>query len=520
VKVSAGGPVADEFRRWTRSLATACLLCTRDGDILAANPAARALLDGDPAGTHLADWVAEPPEHLPPLFADFAASTQRSPARLTLERDGTHLPLRVHGARLPWGDGYRLLLQLTPLSAPGDAFRRLNRELAELRRRQRALARDKARLEELVAEHARRLDRHLRLQGILLETVDEAIVAIDEAGVIRTFNRAAQEIFGYRPEEVIGRNVACLVDPDHAPFHDAYIRRYLDSGEARLIGKGLVEVTARTRDGRLVPVELTLAEAEGEAGRLFVAAMRDISERKRQEALIEAHLHALEKANQELMQFAYVASHDLKAPLRAISNLAEWIEEDLEGRLEAEQKHQFDLLRRRVRRMEALIEGLLQYSRVGRTEGRRERVEVAALLAEVVDSLDPPAGFRVHWEDMPVLHTDRLRLFQVFSNLIGNAVKYHHDPAHGRVEVLAEDLGERVRFTVADDGPGIDPRFHDKVFQVFQTLQARDTMESTGIGLALVKKIVEGEGGTIELQSRAGAGARFRFTWPKGSDTS
>jgi len=182
--------------------------------------------------------------------------------------------------------------------------------------------------------------------------------------------------------------------------------------------------------------------------------MRDISERKRQEALIEAHLHALEKANQELMQFAYVASHDLKAPLRAISNLAEWIEEDLEGCLEAEQKHQFDLLRRRVRRMEALIEGLLQYSRVGRTEGRRERVEVAALLAEVVDS------------------------------------------------------------------PGIDPRFHDKVFQVFQTLQARDTMESTGIGLALVKKIVEGEGGTIELQSRAGAGARFRFTWPKGSDTS
>ena len=518
MRVDGEGPLLDEFHRWTRALATACLLCTRDGDILAANPAARALLQQDPAGTALADWVSEPPERLPGLFAEFAASTQRSPARLTLERGGVLLPLRVHGARLPWGDGHRLLLQLTPLSAPGDAFRRLNRELAELRRRQRALAQDKARLEELVAEHARRLDRHQRLQGILLETVDEAIVAIDEDGTIRTFNRAAQEIFGYRPEEVIGRNVACLVDEDHAPHHDAYIRRYLESGEARLIGKGLVEVTARTRDGRRVPVELTLAEAEGEDGRLFVAAMRDISERKRQEALMAQHVAALEKANQELTQFAYVASHDLKAPLRAISNLAEWIEEDLEGRLEAEQRHQFDLLRRRVKRMEALIEGLLQYSRVGRSEGRREPVAVGELLAEVVESLDPPAGFAVRWGDMPTVHADRLRLFQVFSNLIGNAVKYHHDPAHAHVEIHAEDLGDQVRFTVADDGPGIDPRFHDKVFQIFQTLQARDTFESTGIGLALVKKIVEGEGGTIELQSREGAGARFRFTWPKGSD--
>ncbi len=265
----------------------------------------------------------------------------------------------------------------------------------------------------------------------------------------------------------------------------------------------------------MIPVEISLAEVRGESSLCFVAALRDIRDRRRQEEALRAHMAALERRNRELDHFAYVASHDLKAPLRAIANLASWIEEDLEDRLEGETRRQLELLRGRVQRMEALIDGLLAYSRAGRSAVQPEAVSVEALLAEVVDSLDPPAGMRIEGGDLPTLVTDRLRLSQVLANLVGNAIKYHHDPHHGRVEVSAEDLGDRFRFTVADDGSGIDPRFHERIFQIFQTLQPRDSLESTGIGLALVKKIVEELGGEIELDSAPGEGARFQFTWPK-----
>ncbi|MFN6567855.1 PAS domain S-box protein [Dendronalium sp. ChiSLP03b] len=226
----------------------------------------------------------------------------------------------------------------------------------------------------------------------------------------------------------------------------------------------------------------------------------------------------LQKRNQELDQFAYVASHDLKAPLRAIASLSEWLEEDLAEQLPAENQHQMQLLRGRVRRMEALINGLLEYSRVGRIHTESSLVDVGELLKEVIDSLQPPATFSIEVAPgMPTLFAKRFPLQQVFANLIDNAIK-HHSRTDGRVKISVQDQGRYYKFAVADDGPGIAPEYHEKVFVIFQTLEARDRKENTGIGLAIVKKIVETEGGTIILDSISGAGSTFHFTWPKQPD--
>ncbi|ABA21182.1 PAS/PAC sensor signal transduction histidine kinase [Trichormus variabilis ATCC 29413] len=225
----------------------------------------------------------------------------------------------------------------------------------------------------------------------------------------------------------------------------------------------------------------------------------------------------LQQRNQELDQFAYVASHDLKAPLRAIASLSEWLEEDLADQLPEENQHQMQLLRGRVRRMEALINGLLEYSRIGRVHTELTQVNVDSLLREVIDSLQPPASFQIQIQPkMPTLVTKRVPLQQVFANLIENAIE-HHTGVDGRVKISVRDLGKYYEFSVEDDGPGIPVEYHDKVFVIFQTLEPRDRKENTGIGLAIVKKIVETEGGSINLKPVSGPGSTFRFTWPKRS---
>lgn len=263
--------------------------------------------------------------------------------------------------------------------------------------------------------------------------------------------------------------------------------------------------------------------------REWVGVCTDIQERKTVEEALTVRANelaylttvltqtntALEKRNQELDQFAYVTSHDLKAPLRAIANLSQWIEEDISDCLTDETRHQMDLLRGRVHRMEALINGLLQFSRSGRVTADKSSVSVAALLAEIVDTLAPPPGFSVEIDpNMPTFITERLPLQQVFSNLISNAIKHHSRP-DGKVKVSVQDRGKAYEFSVADDGKGIASEYHEKIFGIFQTLEARDRNENTGIGLAIVKKIVENYGGKIKIESTEGEGATFIFTWNK-----
>ena len=228
-----------------------------------------------------------------------------------------------------------------------------------------------------------------------------------------------------------------------------------------------------------------------------------------------AHLNAeLTRRNQDLDAFAYVASHDLKAPLRGISQLADWIEEDLEGALSEESREYLAKMRGRVKRMQGLIEGILEYSRAGRVALPRETFAVADLLSDVVDLLAPPPGVSLTIApDLPVLTTERLPLQQVFLNLLSNAIKHNSRP-DGHIWVTVRPDGRFVEFAVRDDGPGIDPQYHERIFGIFQTLKSRDDFESTGVGLALIKKIVERQGGRVRVESQPGKGATFLFTWP------
>ncbi|MGB7441416.1 MAG: PAS domain S-box protein [Coleofasciculaceae cyanobacterium] len=268
---------------------------------------------------------------------------------------------------------------------------------------------------------------------------------------------------------------------------------------------------------------------EGQEVLAGMVMTQDITESKQHEAAIEARANELartttmlaqtmailRKKNSELDQFAYIVSHDLKAPLRAIANLSQWIEEDLEDKLTEDTRYQMDLMRGRVHRMEALINGILQYSRVGRVQSKLELVDVEILLKEIIELLTQPPEFTIKvMPGMPTLRTDRLLLEQVFTNLISNAIK-HCKKSHGQVIISCQEKQDFYEFSVADNGTGIATEFHDKIFVMFQTLESRDTMENTGVGLAIVKKIIEEQGGTIYVESQPDQGAKFHFTWSK-----
>jgi signal transduction histidine kinase len=225
-------------------------------------------------------------------------------------------------------------------------------------------------------------------------------------------------------------------------------------------------------------------------------------------------LEQAERSARDLEQFAYMASHDLKAPLRGIAHLAVWIREDLGEQIAPSVAENLALLQGRVVRMEALINGLLEYARAGRSPRVVEQVDTHALVSETVELLSLGDGAAVQIADpMPVLLTLRAPLQQVWMNLLSNAFK-HGGP---KVECAAADFGEQWCFSVRDHGPGIPDRYHERAFALFQTLSPRDRVEGAGIGLAIVRKLVEAEGGKVWIEGEPDAGAKFCFTWPKRS---
>ncbi|MEO0645551.1 MAG: ATP-binding protein [Cyanobacteria bacterium J06650_10] len=257
-------------------------------------------------------------------------------------------------------------------------------------------------------------------------------------------------------------------------------------------------------------VQLAIAIQQNE----FIAALES-----RAQALttankrISATARLLKERNRELDEFAYIASHDLRAPLRAVSNLAAWIEEDIADQIPDENKQQLRLIRTRAQRLDNFINGLLDYSRAGRESLEPELVPLHLLIEEVVTSLAPPEAFRVTWPSkLPTIKTYKLLLQQVLSNLISNAIKYH-DKESGTVNLSIQQQADKLLFSITDDGPGIDPTYHQQIFGIFKTLNSRDDVESTGIGLSIVKKIVERQQGELSVESALGKGSTFSFTW-------
>lgn len=231
--------------------------------------------------------------------------------------------------------------------------------------------------------------------------------------------------------------------------------------------------------------------------------------------VLSENIALLKRKNEELDQFAHIVSHDLKAPLRGIDNVVTWIEEDHGDELSPKVKEYIGLIRGRLVRSENLIGGILSYARVGREQPEKEVVDLNQLLSDVLENMPVRIGIKVELpKNLPAIYTERIPLQQVLSNLISNAIKYH-DKRTGTIEVGFTNLKSHYEFTVSDDGPGISKHYFDKIFMIFQTLHERDTLESTGVGLAIVKKILENRKQTITLTSSPGEGATFQFTWPK-----
>jgi PAS domain S-box-containing protein len=362
-------------------------------------------------------------------------------------------------------------------------------------------------------------------EAIVSNIVDGAIV-VNSDGKIETFNPAAESMFGYTAAEVIGWEWQRLLNQEDEAtkkilFYSPYaLSQITPTGQ-------ILQAMGQRKNGEIFPLEISINNIELDDDR--IAIFRDISFRQQAAAKLEAK--AIEMAdlnnsliasnlllshsNRELDQFAYITSHDLKAPLRAVASLSEWIEEDLDEHISPETRSQMHLLRRRVYRMQALLNSLLEYSRAGRVHTPISTVDVNRLLTKVIDALAPPDTFTINIiSPMPTLMARRQPLEQVFSHLIDNAIR-HHPTKMGTIEISAIDLGDRYEFAIADDGDGIEPQYQNRIYTIFQTLKARDLHENVGAGLAIVKKIVTAEGGTIELQSLAGKGAIFRFTWLK-----
>ncbi|GAB4537071.1 MAG: hypothetical protein Tsb0014_25470 [Pleurocapsa sp.] len=376
-------------------------------------------------------------------------------------------------------------------------------------------------------EYRQKLEAELERLVQVLEASEDYIGLSTVQGQIIWNNPRIKQVFGLGNDSDLSQLSIADYHPDWA------LKIVREQGIPTAIAQGswLGETALLTYDGQEIPVSQLILAHKSPSGKIeYVStAMRDLTAQKQAEKSLKERAAELEwlnqelvritsllrKRNQELDNFAYVTSHDLKAPLRAIANLATWLSEDLEGQIPEENQQQLRLMQSRVKRMDGLIQGLLEYSRVGRKSTPIKKINVRDLVNDAIDSLSPPPGFEIVVADnMPMLETEALLLQQVFSNLISNAIKYHPQDS-GKIIISVEEQEEFYEFSVADDGLGIDPKYHDRIFTIFQTLQPRDTIESTGIGLSIVKKIVEGQGGKIRVESQLGQGATFYFTWRK-----
>ncbi|GEM_PF-2356642 len=395
-----------------------------------------------------------------------------------LRKDGTEFPMDLSVGELP-----------SPLTGYVGIIRDVSDRLRYEQQRQEAIGE----LESLV------------------DTAVDAIISITQDGLIERFNPAAQKIFGYEKEEVVGRNVKMLMPEDYAQHHDGYLHQYQTTGNKKIIGIGRT-VTGRHRDGTEFPMDLSVGELPSPMTG-YVGIIRDVSERFHYEQQILQHSRDLARSNEDLAQFAYVASHDLKAPLRGIDHLAGWIDEKVGHHMDEECRSYMDLLRGRINRLEALLSSLLEYSRIGRQETSIRNVDLNVILTEAIDLLKTDS-FTISADEMPVIQASPTEMNLLFQNLISNAIK-HHDRKSGTIEISFAEHPNGYEFAVHDDGPGIPDTMSEKVFAMFQTLKPRDQVEGSGMGLAFVKKIVERNNATIHVgKSKLERGAAFIIIWP------
>jgi len=353
----------------------------------------------------------------------------------------------------------------------------------------------------------------LKLYQQIVEMAPNAMILIASDGKIEMVNAQAEIIFAYPREELLGQSIDLLLPASLREQHDHHRQAYLSHSVSRMMGSGR-DLYARRKDGTEFPVEIGLNPIPTDSGMKILSAIVDISERKVAEKRQQKMYVELQRINEELNNFAYVSSHDLKSPLRGIDQLANWIEEDLAGTVSEETQTHLRLMRSRIHRMERLLDDLLAYSRVGHSIDDVVEVNTQEMVLDIFDLMSniKPIQLKIVG-NLPEIHTRKVPLELILRNLIGNAIK-HHDKTSGEIQVSAEINHDWIEFCVADDGAGIAPKHQQRIFGMFQTLKSRDEVEGSGIGLALVKKAVESIDGAVRVVSDGQRGCRFYFTWP------
>ncbi len=368
-----------------------------------------------------------------------------------------------------------------------------------------------AKLEELETER-KRVEEVLRESeakySALVENSRDGIVILQD-GVMKFVNTASLEIVGYTPEELLGIDFLKVVTPED---REMVMKRYAD----RMAGKevpSIYEMALIRKDGITVPVEVnaTFINYEGRPADLVV--IRDITERKRAE-------EELRRSNQELEHFAYIASHDLQEPLRMVSSYTQLLAQRYKDKLDADADEFIHYVEDGVSRMRALINGLLVYSRVGTSGAAFELTDCEAAFDCALTNLQVAvdgSGAVITHHPLPVVMADASQLTQVFQNLIGNAIKFCSQELP-RIHVAAEPRGNEWLFSIRDNGIGIDPQYHDRIFDMSQRLHSRTEYPGSGIGLAICDKVLKRHGGRIWVESETGKGATFYFTIPIKGD--
>ncbi|MGI9606292.1 MAG: sensor histidine kinase [Acidimicrobiales bacterium] len=384
-------------------------------------------------------------------------------------------------------------------------------------------------------------DFHADLYQAVLRTTVDPIIVIDSSGIIQKANLATERLLGHREADMLGRNVSMLMPEPFRSEHDGYLERYLKTGEPRIIGIGR-EIEAQRADGTTFPMSLAVSEVDGPGDRYFTGVLHDLTERDEaarqleeanqnleqrvvaRTADLEASMLELARSNRDLEQFAYIASHDLQAPLRNVRQGLELLDEHLLSTMgipfDGEANELRELIVHAVGTMEDLIRGLLSYSRLQRSEDPTNTpVDLAELAAEVVSaaSMDiAEIGGTVDIGDLPVVQGDRTQLSQLIQNLLQNALKYRHDDRVPRIVMTSEPIDGGIVVSVADNGIGVDEEQHERIFELFR--RGHPGYAGVGLGLAICQRIVERHNGSIWVTSTPGEGATFSFRLPKSEE--
>jgi len=363
----------------------------------------------------------------------------------------------------------------------------------------------------------KRAENHLaqmegRYRG-LLEAAPDAMVVVNPGGEIVLLNVQAEKQFGYSRDELVGQKVKNIIPEGFAERLVADALRSAEDALAQQIGTG-IELTARRKNGSNFPIELMLSPLESADGILVTAAIRDITTRKKAEAHLLDKVEELNRSNEELGQFAYIASHDLQEPLRMVASYTQLLSRRYKGKLDADADEFIAFAVDGASRMQRLIQDLLAYSRVGTKGQDLLNVSSENALQQALINLRgaiEASGALVTHDPLPAVMADEMQLVQLFQNLVGNAIKYQ-SPGIPKVHISAAGNGAKKSvFSVKDNGLGIDPQYFEKIFGMFQRLHKREEFAGTGIGLAICKKIVERHGGSISVESQPGHGSTFSF---------